>query len=306
MQSQLIIKKGWVDKMRNFLSELKQMACEEGQWENRTNPFRRDCAQASVLIEDAIRARRNPLRRNKFTLIELLVVIAIIAILAALLLPALQVAKQAAKRIGCANNLKQLGTAHELYMDDWNGTLAHSTRDEYITGGSATGVNGIYFSWANKIAPYLGYNYAGSNVFEAKARPSFKGQFGNVFTCAENPQGSFNGQYSSFGVNAYLGAVANGLCQYPAYKISKFTRPEGKAFLFDGLGYRTRDQDFHTVYHAATDVAGLDPRHSMRLVNVLFLDGHVKDYSAPPLPALYNLTVADRWLWPSTTPPDGL
>ncbi|WP_020468497.1 DUF1559 domain-containing protein [Zavarzinella formosa] len=127
--------------------------------------------------------------RRGFTLIELLVVIAIIAILIGLLLPAVQKIREAANRMKCTNNLKQLGLAMQNYHD----TNTFFPASSYTTGAAAPGnPSGTYHSWRAFTLDYIEQGNVGKlyntnlNWYDPANRTAILTQI-NTYICPSSP-----------------------------------------------------------------------------------------------------------------------
>jgi len=153
-------------------------------------------------------------RVRGFTLIEMLVVIAIIAILTGLLLPAVQSAREAARRARCSNNLKQIGLALHAYAGTWD---AFPPAWIYIQFGNTPPVTALILSPHSRLLPQLDqaalFNAinvsvpsGGDGRYEVENATAVR-QTLDVFLCPSDP---FN-RPAVFGSNNYR--VNMGLCR---------------------------------------------------------------------------------------------
>lgn len=208
-----------------------------------------------------------------FTLIELLIVIAIIAILAAMLLPALQQAREAGRMAGCTSNFKNISIGCTMYFDANDQTYMAGTASATYNGATTTG------GFSRLLATYVGTD---PNPY------SYDSKLGQipVWTCpADNvPRTNFRPQS--------VGFLSEGLSPtYPGIRGQKVSRVRKPALAPNLMEYWSKSCSYslgesyqRLIYNSFQDVDSNDSKRSSGRhyntggSNITFLDGHTVMY----------------------------
>ena len=208
--------------------------------------------------------------KRSFTLIELLVVIAIIAILAAILLPALQQARERGKGTSCGNKFIQMGKAMQMYLDDHNGICPR-----YQIKPAGSDAIGHIMSTTEKVgylAPYLGCVGEGVNI----GYINDKGKYSR-FVCPSVTPPAYGSGLCTITYNKQF--VDNKSKAGQIYRISQIKRP-GRVMVFMDVY-----NEAQMYYNSSIDVEKYKKffRHNKNTI-ACFADGHIAQYRAHQIP----------------------